>query len=348
MTEPLLEVRDLAVAFATEEGVVQAVDGVSFDLAPGEVLAVVGESGSGKSVTAMTLMGLTRSPNASFDGSVSYRGSELLDASDEELQKVRGAEIAMIFQDPMTSLNPVMKIGDQIVEQIQAHEKVSDAAGRERVIELLERVGIPRARDRVDSYPFEFSGGMRQRVMISLALSSNPSVLIADEPTTALDVTIQAQILQRVRDLRDETGAAVILVTHDLGVVADIADRVAVMYAGRIVEEGTLDDIFYDPQHPYTWGLLGSITRMDRPRPKRLPAIAGLPPSLANRPEGCHFRPRCPHEFEPCPKVPPLEARVSDQPQHRDRCWLSPEDKRSEREVSPGEIGLAAKGGATA
>jgi oligopeptide/dipeptide ABC transporter ATP-binding protein len=197
----------------------------------------------------------------------------------------------------------------------------------------------------VDNYPHEFSGGMRQRVMIALALSCNPSVLIADEPTTALDVTIQAQILQRMRDLRQESGAAVILVTHDLGVVADIADRIAVMYAGRIVEEGTLDEIFYDPQHPYTWGLLGSITRVDRPRPERLPAIAGLPPSLADRPEGCHFRPRCPHEFAQCTSVPPLEAHLPGDSEHRDRCWLSVEEKRSRREVQPGEIGLVAKEG---
>ena len=220
----------------------------------------------------------------------------------------------MIFQDPMTSLNPVMKIGDQIVEQIQEHEALPDQQARERAIELLEQVGIPRARERIDNYPFEFSGGMRQRVMIALALSCDPSVLIADEPTTALDVTIQAQILQRIRELRDETGAAIILVTHDLGVVADIADRIAVMYAGRIVEHGTLDEIFYDPQHPYTWGLLGSIARIDRPRPERLPAIAGLPPSLSDRPEGCHFRPRCPHEFSKCIEVPPLEARLDGEP----------------------------------
>ena len=245
----------------------------------------------------------------------------------------------MIFQDPMTSLNPVQRIGKQIVEQIQEHEGLPDQQARERAIELLERVGIPRARERIDNYPHEFSGGMRQRVMIALALSCDPSVLIADEPTTALDVTIQAQILQRMRDLREETGAAVILVTHDLGVVADIADRVAVMYAGRIVEEGTLDEIFYDPQHPYTWGLLGSITRVDKPRPERLPAIAGLPPSLANRPEGCHFRPRCPHEFAECAKVPPLEARVDGQPDHRDRCWMSVEEKRTKREVGPARSG---------
>jgi peptide/nickel transport system ATP-binding protein len=343
MPEPLLSVDDLHVSFATEEGVVEAVDGVSFDLAPGEVLAVVGESGSGKSVTAMTLMGLTRSPNAQFEGTAHYKGTELIGASEDELRRVRGAEIAMIFQDPMTSLNPVHRIGRQIMEQIQEHEGLPDQQARERTVELLERVGIPRARERVDNYPHEFSGGMRQRVMIALALSCSPSVLIADEPTTALDVTIQAQILQQMRDLREETGAAVILVTHDLGVVADIADRIAVMYAGRIVEEGTLDQIFYDPQHPYTWGLLGSITRVDKPRPERLPAIAGLPPSLADRPTGCHFRPRCPHEFAECPKVPPLEARVQGQPDHRDRCWLSVDEKRAKREVTPGEIGLATK-----
>jgi peptide/nickel transport system ATP-binding protein len=339
----MLSVRDLKVSFATEEGIVQAVDGVTLDLEEGEVLAVVGESGCGKSVTAMTLLGLTRGPNARFEGTATYKGTELVGASEEELRRIRGAEIAMIFQDPMTSLNPVLRIGEQIMEQIQEHEGLPDAQARERVIELLERVGIPRARERVDSYPFEFSGGMRQRVMIALALSCDPSVLIADEPTTALDVTIQAQILGRIRDLRDETGAAVILVTHDLGVVADIADRIAVMYAGRIVEQGTLDDIFYDSQHPYTWGLLGSITRVDRPRPDRLPAIAGLPPSLADRPAGCHFRPRCPHEFGKCAETPPLESRLGGEPQHRDRCWLSVEEKRERREVVPGEIGLADK-----
>jgi peptide/nickel transport system ATP-binding protein len=346
--EPLLRVEDLRVSFATEEGVVQAVDGLSFELAAGEVLAVVGESGSGKSVSAMTLMGLTRSPNARFEGTAHYKGTELIGASEAELRKVRGAEIAMIFQDPMTSLNPVHKIGDQIIEQIQEHEGVPDQQARERCIELLERVGIPRARERVDSYPFEFSGGMRQRVMIALALSCNPSVLIADEPTTALDVTIQAQILERIRELREETGAAVILVTHDLGVVADIADRIAVMYAGRIVEQGTLDQIFYDPQHPYTWGLLGSITRVDKPRPERLPAIAGLPPSLSDRPQGCHFRPRCPHEFAQCTQVPPLESRIEGDSEHKDRCWLSAQEKRERREVQPGEIGLGAKEGAPA
>jgi peptide/nickel transport system ATP-binding protein len=341
--DPILTVEDLRVSFATEEGVVQAVDGVTLELQPGEVLAVVGESGSGKSVTAMTVMGLTRSQNARFEGTAHYKGTELIDAPEDQLRRIRGAEIAMIFQDPMTSLNPVMRIGDQIVEQVQEHEALPDQQARERAIELLEKVGIPRARERIDNYPFEFSGGMRQRVMIALALSCNPSVLIADEPTTALDVTIQAQILLRMRELRDETGAGIILVTHDLGVVADIADRIAVMYAGRIVEHGTLDEIFYDPQHPYTWGLLGSIARVDRPRPERLPAIAGLPPSLSDRPTGCHFRPRCPHEFAKCVEVPPLESRLEGHPEHRDRCWLTPEQKKQLREVRPGEIGLAAK-----
>jgi peptide/nickel transport system ATP-binding protein len=316
--------------------------------APTDGALLVGESGSGKSVTAMTLIGLTRSTNTRFEGTARYKGTELIGASEAELRRIRGAEIAMIFQDPMTSLNPVQRVGEQIVEQIQEHEAVPDQQARERTVELLDRVGIPRARERVDNYPFEFSGGMRQRVMIALALSCSPSVLIADEPTTALDVTIQAQILHRIRELREETGAAVILVTHDLGVVADIADRIAVMYAGRIVEQGTLDQIFYDPQHPYTWGLLGSITRVDKPRPERLPAIPGLPPSLADRPEGCHFRPRCPHEFAECTKVPPLESSVGGRSAHLDRCWLSVEEKRDKREVEPGEIGLSAAEGTAA
>jgi peptide/nickel transport system ATP-binding protein len=341
---PLLDVQHLQVDFRTEDGVVHAVDDVSFQLAPGEVLAVVGESGSGKSVTAMTLMGLTRSPNAKFGGEAYLNGLDLINARDDELRKVRGQDIAMIFQDPMTSLNPVHRIGDQIIEQIQAHNDVPEAAARDRVVELLERVGIPRARERVDSYPHEFSGGMRQRVMIAMAMSCDPSILIADEPTTALDVTIQAQILREMRALREREGTAIILVTHDLGVVADIADRIAVMYAGRIVETGTLDEIFYDPQHPYTWGLLGSIARIDRERPKRLPSIPGMPPSLIDRPEGCHFRPRCRHEFGACTKYPELESRIPDAPAHQDRCWLTVDEKRDKREIAPGQIGLDIEG----
>jgi peptide/nickel transport system ATP-binding protein/oligopeptide transport system ATP-binding protein len=340
MAERLLDVESLKVTFATEDGLVHAVDDVSFTLDRGEVVALVGESGSGKSVTVMTLMGLTRSPNARFAGSARLRGEELVTAPEEKLERIRGQEIAMIFQDPISSLSPVMRVGDQIVEQIRAHEKISKAVALDRAVDLMERVGIPRARDRVRSYPHEFSGGMRQRVMIALALSLSPSVLIADEPTTALDVTIQAQILQEVKNLREQSDSGVIFVTHDLGVVADIADRVLVMYAGRVVEQGTLDEIFYDPQHPYTWGLLGSVTRMDREPPRRLPAIPGLPPSLLNAPQGCHFRPRCPHAFDRCTEVPPLEARVEGAPEHLDRCWLEVSEKRKRREVD-GRIGLA-------
>ena len=265
----------------------QAVEGVSFELAPGEILAVVGESGSGKSVTAMTLMGLTRSPNADFEGAAHYKGTELVDASED----AAAAGARRGDRDDLPGPDDLAESGPEDRRRRSSSRSRSTrrcrtsrrASGRSS---CSSRVGIPRARERIDNYPFEFSGGMRQRVMIALALSCNPRVLIADEPTTALDVTIQAQILQRMRELRDETGAAIILVTHDLGVVADIADRIAVMYAGRIVEQGTLDEIFYDPQHPYTWGLLGSIARVDRPRPERLPAIAGLPPSLADRPAG--------------------------------------------------------------
>jgi oligopeptide/dipeptide ABC transporter ATP-binding protein len=336
----LLDVEGLRVSFATDEGVVQAVDEVSFSVGRGEVLAIVGESGSGKSVTAMTLMGLTRSPNARFAGSARLEGTELVTASDLELRRIRGARIAMVFQDPMSSLDPVYRVGEQIVEQIRAHDRqISKAAALERAVELMESVGIPRARDRARAYPHEFSGGMRQRVMIAMALSCSPELLIADEPTTALDVTIQAQILDEIQKLRSQTDAGVILVTHDLGVVADIADRIAVMYAGRIVEEGTLDELFYDPQHPYTWGLLGSITRLDRKRPERLPAIPGQPPSLINPPAGCHFRPRCPHAFGRCTEVPALEQRLPDAPGHRDRCWLTLEEKRAKRIVE-GEFGL--------
>jgi oligopeptide/dipeptide ABC transporter ATP-binding protein len=340
MAERLLEVEDLQVSFVTEDGLVRAVDGVSFTLDRGEVVAIVGESGSGKSVTAMTLMGLTRSPNSRFAGLARLGDRELLTASEDKLERIRGKEIAMIFQDPISSLSPVKRIGDQIVEQIRAHEKIPKAAALDRAIDLMERVGIPRARDRARAYPHEFSGGMRQRAMIAMALSLSPSVLIADEPTTALDVTIQAQILREIGQLSQESDSGVIFVTHDLGVVADIADRVIVMYAGRVVEQGTLDQIFYDPQHPYTWGLLGSVTRMDRAPPRRLPAIPGQPPSLINAPEGCHFRPRCPHAFDRCIEVPPLEARIPDAPDHQDRCWLEVSDKRARREVE-GRIGLA-------
>jgi oligopeptide/dipeptide ABC transporter ATP-binding protein len=348
--ESLLAVEDLRVHFATEDGIVHAVDGVSFELNPGEILGIVGESGSGKSVTAQTVMGLTRSPNATITGSVRFHGTDLVQATEEDLQSVRGREISMVFQDPMTSLNPVYKVGDQIVEQVEAHKEISKEEGRERARELLASVGIPNAAERVDEYPYEFSGGMRQRAMIAMALALEPRILIADEPTTALDVTIQAQIMGLIQRLNEERGLSVIIITHDLGVIAEVADRVLVMYAGQIVEEGSVDEIFYDPQHPYTWGLMGSLTRLDQPPPPRLPQIPGQPPSLLAPPTGCRFRPRCPHAFEKCPEPPELEVRLPGQTGHADRCWLDPKDKQRLREVEDGRIGLEAPtpGSATA
>jgi oligopeptide/dipeptide ABC transporter ATP-binding protein len=342
MRDALLDVEGLRVRFTTEDGIVRAVDDVSFQLFPGEVLAIVGESGSGKSVTVQTIMGLTRGVNAEFDGRILYEGRDLVTMSDEELRRLRGDDIAMIFQDPMTSLHPVYKVGWQIEEAIKAHRDVSDAEARARTIELLAEVGIPQPDQRIDNYPHEFSGGMRQRAMIAMALANEPRVLIADEPTTALDVTIQAQIIQLIARLRSERNAAAILITHDLGVVAEVADRVAVMYAGMVVEQGSLEQVFYDPQHPYTWGLLGSIARVDEDREVRLPSIAGAPPSLLARPQGCPFRPRCPHEFAKCTELPSLEQRAGDQEGHLDRCWLTPEEKRRKREVA-GRIGLQAE-----
>jgi oligopeptide/dipeptide ABC transporter ATP-binding protein len=338
--QTLLSVRDLRVAFATEAGRLQAVDGVSFELAPGEVLAIVGESGSGKSVTAQTIIGLTRSHNAQIQGSVRLHDEELIDAEERVLRQVRGDRIAMVFQDPMTSFNPVQRLGDQIVEAIRAHRTdVSQRDGLERAVELLDSVGIPNAEQRIGDYPHEFSGGMRQRAMIAMALALEPEVLIADEPTTALDVTIQAQILDLLAELNRQRDLATILITHDLGVVAEVAERVLVMYGGRVVEEGTLDEIFYDPQHPYTWGLLGSLPRIDQPRPHRLPQISGVPPSLLELPSGCAFRPRCPHEFGACVELPGLDPRLEEAPAHCDRCWLTPEQKRERRQVE-GRIGL--------
>jgi oligopeptide/dipeptide ABC transporter ATP-binding protein len=338
----LLEVADLRVGFTTDEGTVHAVDGISFSVSPGEVLAIVGESGSGKSATVLTLLGLTRSANTTTTGSVRFEGQELLNASEDALRRIRGARVAMVFQDPMTALNPVHRVGDQLAEQIRAHRRaVKRPEAHAQALAAMERAGIPHAARVARAYPHELSGGTRQRAVIAMALSCEPSLLIADEPTTAIDVTIQARILAELSDLRADSGMAMILVTHDLGVVADIADRVTVVYAGRIVEEGTLDDLFYDPQHPYTWGLLGSIARVDVERPERLAAISGAPPSLVNPPEGCHFRPRCPHRFATCREVPPLAARAGGDGTHRDRCWLAPDEKRAMRHLD-GHIGLSA------
>jgi oligopeptide/dipeptide ABC transporter ATP-binding protein len=341
MGERVLEVNDLHVHFATEDGIVRAVDGVSFELERGKVLGIVGESGSGKSVTAMTLMGLTRDVNTRFEGEVLYRDRNLLTLPEPEMQEFRGNQIGMIFQDPMTSLNPVYRIGEQIVEAIKAHEKVDDRAARRRAVELLRQVGIPNPEARVDDFPHQFSGGMRQRAMIAMALSCNPEVLIADEPTTALDVTIQAQIVELIDKLKDDFDSGVIMITHDLGVVAEIADEILVMYAGRVVERAGKRELFYDPQMPYTWGLLGSIPRLDRPRPEKLHTIEGSPPSLINLPQGCKFRPRCPHAFDKCTEEPALENRV-EKPGHLDRCWLGVDDKRRLRESTiQGEVEAA-------
>jgi oligopeptide/dipeptide ABC transporter ATP-binding protein len=330
--ETLLEVRDLKVSFRTEDGLIQAVDGVSLSLSEGETLGIVGESGSGKSVTMMSVMRLINDPNAHFEGEVVYKGRDLMKLTRDQMREIRGSGIAMIFQDPMTSLNPVYRIGWQIAEQIQAHEQISKRAARARAVELLTAVGIPHAAERVDNYPHQFSGGMRQRVMIAMAISCNPDILIADEPTTALDVTIQAQILSLIRKLKNDFGTAVVLITHDMGVVADLADKIAVMYAGRIVEQGDRRDVFYDAQHPYTWGLLGSIARLDRPKPRRLSTIPGMPPSLLRLPPGCAFGDRCAHRFDRCDERPALLAKVGDG--HLDACHLDIEKKKELRETT--------------
>jgi oligopeptide/dipeptide ABC transporter ATP-binding protein len=331
---PLLEVRDLSVSFRTQDGTVHAVDNVSFTVNRGEVLGIVGESGSGKSVTAMTLMRLILDQNAVFSGEVLFDGRDLMQLSQHDMLQVRGTKIAMIFQDPMTSLNPVYRVGWQIEEQLRAHQDISAKQARRRTLELLGAVGIPNPQARVDDYPHQFSGGMRQRVMIAMGISCNPDVLIADEPTTALDVTIQAQILELIGNLQREFDSAVVLITHDLGVVAEVANRVAVMYAGRIVEYAEVGELFRRPQHPYTWGLLGSISRMDRPRQRRLAAITGQPPSLISLPAGCSFRPRCPHAFDRCrTERPDLAARSG--AGHLDACFLPADEKLARRTAKP-------------
>jgi peptide/nickel transport system ATP-binding protein len=328
----LLDVRDLQVSFRTEDGLVRAVDGISFTVNEREIVGIVGESGSGKSVTAAAIMGLIRDPNAIIAGEVLYKGANLFQLSAGEMRSVRGSEIAMVFQDPMTSLTPVYRVGWQIAEQIRAHESISRRAAMKRAVELLASVGIPRPDMRVHDFPHQFSGGMRQRVMIAMALSCNPSVLIADEPTTALDVTIQAQILELILRLRDDFGSAVVIITHDMGVIADVADRVLVAYAGKVVEDGPKLEVFEHAQHPYTWGLLGSIPRLDRPKPKRLTTIPGLPPSLIDLPPGCAFRPRCPHNLEAC--LEPVELAERTAPGHQDRCLLSGAAKAERRETA--------------
>ena len=318
-SKPLLEIEDLKVEFATDEGIVHAVGGVSFSMRDGEVLSIVGESGCGKSVTAMTILGLTRGPNARISGAVRYHGKDLTTASDEELQEIRGDRIAMVFQDPLTALNPVHRVGHQIAEQIEAHRDVTGRDAWRQAVDLLKLVGIPNAAQRARNYPHHFSGGMRQRVMIAMAISLDPEILIADEPTTALDVTVQAQILRVLLDVQERLGMAIILITHDLGVVAGIADRVVVMYAGKRVEEADVHTLYGNPKHPYTWGLLGSTTRVDRPRLEQLAQIPGAPPSLISPPSGCRFAPRCAWAQTICREEYP-ELRGAAEPDHIAAC----------------------------
>ncbi len=316
----ILEVDDLRTEFHTEEGIVHAVNGITYNLHEGETLGIVGESGCGKSVSVLSIMRLLASPPAKIYGSVRFRGTDLLQLPESEMRKIRGAQIAMVFQDPLTSLNPVLTIGYQMIEPLQLHLGMSKAEARDRAVELLEMVGIPEARSRLDDYPHQFSGGMRQRVMIAMALACNPSLLIADEPTTALDVTIQAQIVDLMKQLRNEIGMTLIWITHDLGVVAGLADRVIVMYAGFIVEDAPVDDLYEDPRHPYTKALLKSLPRMDGSPGEKLETIEGLPPDLISLPRGCPFASRCKYAKPICyEQRPPLEEIA---PGRRLACWV--------------------------
>ena len=325
MPDPLLEVRDLHVSFVTEDGVVKAVDGVSFSVFPGESLGVVGESGSGKSVTFLTVMGLLRAEQADITGEILYRGQALLSMPSDVLRSIRGSKISMIFQDPLTSLHPFYRVGDQIAEMITRHEGVSKKEAFDRAVDMLDLVKIAQPDRRAKQYPHEFSGGMRQRAMIAMALALNPDLLIADEPTTALDVTVQAQILDLIEALKHEFDAAVAIVTHDLGVVAEHCETIQVMYAGKVVETGRTDDIYYRSEHPYTWGLLSSIPKLGVEE-DRLTPIKGLPPSLIHVPSGCAFHPRCPYVFDRC-KTDVPELLPSDG-MHAAACHLGLADKQ--------------------
>jgi peptide/nickel transport system ATP-binding protein len=338
----LLEVTDLKTHFRTDDGVVRAVDGVSFSVDKGQTLGIVGESGSGKSVTCLTIMGLNPKRSAISSGTALWKGEDLLTASSSRLREIRGNEIAMIFQDPMTSLNPVHKIGNQLAEAMRLHDDVSKKQARTRAVELLKAVGIPRADRRLDDYPHQFSGGMRQRVMIAMSLINNPDLLIADEPTTALDVTTQAQILTLIENLQAEFGSAVVMITHDLGVVAEIADEVVVMYAAEVAEKASVHQIFKRPHHPYTWGLMGSLPRLDADV-ERLVQIQGQPPSLLRPPAGCRFHPRCPYVMPICKEVDPPLVAVSDEPTHLQSCHLDEETKdREAAKLLAGMMGEAA------
>ena len=326
----LLEVVDLKTHFRTDDGIVKAVDGVNFSVEKGKTLGIVGESGCGKSVTCLTIMGLNPRRNTITSGRAVFKGDDLLTMSPRRLRDVRGNDIAMIFQDPMTSLNPVHTIGRQLVEAIQLHRDVTKRQARGRALELLKAVGIPRADRRIDDYPHQFSGGMRQRVMIAMALINDPDLLIADEPTTALDVTTQAQILELMNRLQQEFGSAIIIITHDLGVVAETADEVVVMYAARVVEHAPVDNLFRRPHMPYTWGLLGSLPRLDADTEARLTQIPGQPPSLLNPPRGCRFHPRCPYVMNVCKEQEPELRPISNDPGHLQACHLDEQTKDRE------------------
>jgi peptide/nickel transport system ATP-binding protein len=325
----LLEVKDLKTYFRTDDGVVKAVDGVSFAVEKGQTLGIVGESGSGKSVTCLTIMGLNNKKNTISSGEALFNGENLLHMGTRRLRDIRGNDIAMIFQDPMTSLNPVHKIGDQLIEAVLLHQDMTKRQARGRSLDLLKAVGIPRADRRIDDYPHQFSGGMRQRVMIAMALVNDPDLLIADEPTTALDVTTQAQILNLMNKLQEDFGSAIVIITHDLGVVAETADDVVVMYAAEVVEQGPVDSIFRRPHMPYTWGLLGSLPRLDTDL-ERLVQIKGQPPSLLNPPQGCRFHPRCPYVMDICKQEDPPLRPISDDPTHLQACHLDEATKDRE------------------
>jgi len=328
--EKMIQIKNLHVQFSTYGGRVQAVRGVSFDLHKGETLAIVGESGCGKSVTSQSIMGLIPTPPGRItSGSILFKSQDLTKLSEKKMRDIRGADISMIFQDPMTALNPTLRVGEQIAENIMQHENISKEKAKEKAFEMLELVGIPNPKERLKQYPHEFSGGMRQRIVIAMALVCNPEVLIADEPTTALDVTIQAQILELFKDIQQKTDVSIVLITHDLGVVAQVADRVAVMYAGKIVEIGTRRDIFYTPQHPYTKGLLRSVPRLDLYESELVP-IAGSPPDLFAPPSGCSFAPRCPYVMEVCDRMYPASTKLKES--HQVHCWL--QDERAQKFVT--------------
>jgi peptide/nickel transport system ATP-binding protein len=326
--EPLLRVEDLRVEFHTEDGVVHAVDGISYEVQRGGTLGIVGESGSGKSVASLTTLGLTRHQGARISGRILFEGRDLVGLPDEQLRSIRGNEIAMVFQDPLSSMHPFFKVGAQLIEAVRAHQGLSKAKARERAVELLGLVGIPDPARRVDEFPHEFSGGMRQRAMIAMALANEPKLLIADEPTTALDVTVQAQVLALLERLQRELGMAIVIITHDLGVVAELADEIAVMYAGRIVESASAERLFAKPEHPYTWGLLKSLPTLQGSREQPLLPIQGSPPSLINPPSGCHFHPRCPYAQPDHARIDPRLQAVIAEPGHHVACLLQSETRR--------------------